>query len=138
MRTRLIPVAVVALCALVVFVAAQTQPTTGPSAGSGDVCPPSGDNMGQSNYQRAPHHPQAAQQPVTAPPKPESPAPEMVTPPPTEIETLPEFDATSAERQNITVDDKYVYVLQGDEVVKLDKSDLHEVARTKLPEPSSP
>ena len=48
----------------------------------------------------------------------------------------PLIDATPAERRNIAVDDKFIYVLQGDEVVKLDKSDLRVVARTKVAIPN--
>ena len=101
--------------------------------------------MGQSNYQRAPHHAETPQpasanpQPTTTPPDFEAP---FETPPSAQsapgtpapaIGAGPEIDATLDERRNIAVDEKYVYVLQGDEVVKLDKSDLHVVARTKVP-----
>lgn len=117
----------VALCALAVCANAQGQPTVaGP-----DVCPPTGNLMGQSNYQRAPHP--ATSQPTAAPVQPSvTPAPAAITPPP-EIGAGPKIDATPGERRNIAVDDNYVYVLQGDQVMKLDKSDLHVVARTRLP-----
>jgi|GEM_PF-2217480 len=145
MRTALI---VVVLCALAVLVAAQGQSTVDSCKPSGDpkpVCPPTGNSMGQSNYQRAPHREQAPQpaaasaQPATTPPDFEAP---FETPPSTEsapgtsapaIGAGPEVDTTIGERRNIAVDEKFVYVLQGDEVVKLDKSDLHVVARVKLP-----
>lgn len=139
MQSRMIFAMIAAVCAVAVVATAQTQPTT-PSIGRTDVCPPTGDAMGQSNYQRAPHNaqteptPPVIPVPMCAPPTPET-APATITPPesaPSEIGAGPELDATPAERHNIAVDDDYVYVLQGDEVIKLDKSDLHEVARTKL------
>ena len=136
MRSALIAVV---LCTAVAIAAAQGQPTCSPSGVGPDVCPPTGNSMGQSNYQRAPHHEQpeqpapASPQPTAAPIDFEAP---FETPPSTSVPVIgagPEIDATLGERRNIAVDDKFVYVLQGDEVVKLDKSDLHVVARTKLP-----
>lgn len=108
-------------------------------------CPPLGDEMGQANYQ------QASYCKGTRPPFP-SPTPPCVSPAsiapgpigPITIPPLPALplqptgsgpviaDATPAERQNIAVDEKYIYVLQSDEVVKLDKSDLHVVSRAKV------
>lgn len=140
MQKRMILVAVIALCGLTVAVAAQGQPVTDSCDTSGGVtgaCPPTGTNMGQSDYQRAPH-PNAYEGPVTpryvttTPLTPDEATPEMATPASSGLGPL-----TPPEASRIAVDDKYVYVLQGDEVIKLDKNDLHVVARTKLA-PSAP
>jgi hypothetical protein len=142
MRTGYVIAAVIALCAMAALALAQSQPANVPcsrSAAGTSVCPPTGTNMGQSDYQRAPHPAEAEEPAITVEPTP----PPAVTEPqpvlvPAETGAGPEVDASLGERRNIAVDDRYIYVLQGDEVVKLDKNDLRVVGRTKIPQPSSP
>ena len=113
---------VIALCSIASIAIGQCEVNYCSPTG---VCPPTGNLMGQSNYQRSTHYelmPQSAaptriEKPITLPPK---------------VGAGPLVDATPAERRNIAVDDQYIYVLQGDEVVKLDKRDLKTVARVKL------
>ncbi len=132
---------VLALCVMAsARVLAQTEPCGGPTG----VCPPTGTDMGQSDYQRTPH-PNVYQPaaPICVTTTPMTPA-ESLSP-----ETTPYVEPsapagtglgplTIPETSKIAVDDNYVYVLQGDEVVKLDKNDLHVVARTKIPPPGEP
>jgi len=95
--------------------------------------------MGQSDYQRTPH-PNVCVEPTI---------PNCVTTtPPTPVESLQQPIAPLEEpvpapagtglgpltpplQSNIAVDDNYIYVLQGHEVVKIDKKTLAVVGRTK-------
>lgn len=138
MRTRMTILAVAALL-LPTIALGQSPPICSCSpAGVGtgtDVCPPTGNSMGQSNYMRATHEGTVPPQPELAfPQQPPLTTAQMEKPltSPSEIGAGPRLDTTPYDRRFIAVDDKYVYVLQGDEVVKLDKSDLHEVARVKV------
>lgn len=130
MQTRIIAFTI-ALCATVTFAAAQCELNNCSPTG---VCPPTGNAMGQSNYQRSPYS-APAPQPLPTPLQPGI-TPYHTEPPlslPPEVGAGPAVDATLGEKSYIAVDDQYIYVLQGDEVVKLDKSNLKMVAKTKLP-----
>jgi len=144
----------VALCVIAVSAGAQGQVAGGICAPTRPECtvgcPPPGDVMGQANYQQASSHrgtrpPFSSPDPpcvvpapaaVAIPPALEPLPPPLPPPTPAEMGAGPLIDATPAERRNIAVDDKFIYVLQGDEVVKLDKSDLRVVARTKVAIPN--
>lgn len=123
---------IIALCGVAVCIGAQPQCELNYCSPEG-VCPPTGNSMGQSNYQRSPYHDESIQ-PIVTPIKPEIVPYSTGIPAAVPETTVPkvELDATPGERQNITVDDQYIYVLQGDEVVKLDKSSLKVVSRTKI------
>ena len=108
MQKQMILVAIIALCGLTVAVAAQGQPVTDwckTSGGVTGVCPPTGTNMGQSDYQRAPH-PNVHEEPVTprcittTPLTPDEAMPEMATPASSGLGPL-----TPPEAARIAVDD---------------------------------
>ena len=122
MRTAITMGVIIALCTIATIATAQSQCEFNTCSPTG-VCPPTGNSMGQSNYQRSPHpQPQAQpeRQPIALPPA---------------VGAGPKVEATLGEQRYIAVDEKYIYVLQGDEVVKLDKTSLNVVSRTKLNTP---
>jgi len=94
--------------------------------------------MGQSDYQRTPrpevYGPAAPTCVATTPMTPaESTAPQTT---PYAEPAVPAAaglgPVTPPESSRIAVDERYIYVLQGDEVVKIDKNDLRVVARTRI------
>lgn len=127
------------MCA-VLSISVLGQPVT--CGGPTGICPPTGTNMGQSDYQRTPrpdsHEPASPACVTTTPMTPaESAAPQART----YIEPSAPAAAglgplTSPESSRIAVDERYIYVVQGDEVVKIDKNDLRVVARTKITPPT--
>lgn len=142
MRNMHIMAAVIAFCCLCMAVIAMAQTADSCANGILGICPPSGTEMGQSNYQRTPH-PNVYETPryeTTTPLTPLEATPEQET-----VGEEPVTEAIPADSgigpltaplaSKITVDDNYIYVMQGDEVVKLDKKDLHVVARTKISNP---
>jgi len=141
MKTRVILGVIVMLCVVAVVVAQSAQETDSckPSGKGTGVCPPTGTNMGESGYQRAPH-PAETEKPVAdrRPPPAES-APQTAAP-----AAEPSTDATAAApgagpirsgtASGIAVDNEHVYVLRGNEVIKLAKNDMALVSTTRLPD----
>jgi hypothetical protein len=137
MRNKMTLAVALALCSAALGVGVWAQTNT--CGGVTGVCPPTGTAMGQSDYQRTPH-PNVYEGPAmptcvtTTPMTPTESLRPIATPyvEPSAPAGTGVGPLTPPESSKIAVDDKYVYVLQGDEVVKLDKNDLHIVARTKL------
>lgn len=145
MRTRMTIAAIVAFLTLTAFAAAQNQPANNscspsPSPIGTGVCPPTGTSMGQSDYQRASHEEkQQSAVPLTQPLSTALNQP----PPPIDFslpDAVPSVSGAGAELYETTpmpsciaVDSEFVYVLRGNEVVKLKKSDMSVVSTTKLP-----
>lgn len=109
--------------------AAATSDDTGPAGPC--VCPPSGTKMGESDYQMSTHNrpPQeeTEQGPIAS-------IPSAVGAGPDQYPTIGEIgtgfcDMTSS----MVVDNDYVYVLRGNQVVKLRKSDMAVMSTTTLP-----
>lgn len=146
MRTAMSCAVVAALCALAMLASAQVPPAAEPCPPSETCpggCPPSGDAMGQSNYQRATHT--RAQQPSASATQPVpvtvATAAEQAPEPIPYVEPSgagAEFFATTPIPNPIAVDDEFVYVLRGNEVVKLTKRDMKVVSVTELPAPPRP
>jgi hypothetical protein len=140
MHNRMVLAAMVLLCVSALGARAQMDTCGGPTG----VCPPTGTDMGQSDYQRTPHPnvytPAAPTCVTTTPMTPAESAPPTTTPylEPSAPAGTGLGPPTPPESSKIAVDENYVYVLQGHEVVKLDKNDLRVVARTKIPPPSAP
>ena len=108
----------------------------GPGPSITGVCPPTGNMMGESNYQRATHGQYVAQPPEPAPAAPQAQQPTE------QVEPIPYIEPSGAGAElyettplpnSITVDSEFVYVLRGNEVVKLSKGDMKVVSVTKLP-----
>ena len=154
MRTRMTITVVVTLCALAVFASAQTQPAgnlCNPSPIGTGVCPPTGTNMGQSDYQRATHGGQGPSSITISEPIPTTTTQPMTPPisePPIELPTPnaatsitgagAELYETTPMPTSIAVDSDFVYVLRGNDVVKLTKHDMKVVSTTELPAASAP
>lgn len=139
MRNEIITVGVVLFCAaLAIGALGQTETCGGPAG----VCPPTGTSMGQSDYQRTqPPNVSEPAAPTCVSTTPMTPA--ESTAPQTTPYAEPSVPAatglgplTPSESSRIAVDERYIYVLQGDEVVKIDKNDLRVVARTKITQPA--